>query len=129
MVDDKFNAGLSKRKAIYKEFQQAVPAIYTIEKRGIAPCKAACPAHISVQGYVALISQGRFKEALNLIRRDNPLPAICGRACPHPCESNCQRGEVDEPIAINDLKRVASDYEYQSGERELPQMKENEKRR
>lgn len=129
MVDDKFNANLNKRKAIYKEFQQAVPAIYTIEKRGIAPCKAACPAHISVQGYVALISEGRFKEALNLIRRDNPLPAICGRACPHPCESNCQRGEVDEPIAINDLKRVASDYEYQSGERELPQVKEKREER
>jgi homotetrameric NADPH-dependent glutamate synthase len=129
MVDDAFNAGLNKRKAIYKEFPQAVPAIYTIEKRGISPCKAACPAHISVQGYVALISQGRFKEALELIRRNNPLPAICGRACPHPCESNCQRGEVDEPVAINDLKRVAADYEYQSGERELPQIKEkrNEK--
>lgn len=127
MVDDAFNAGLNKKKAIYKEFQQAVPAIYTIEKRGISPCKAACPAHISVQGYVALISQGRFKEALELIRRDNPLPAICGRACPHPCESNCQRGDIDEPIAINDLKRVASDYEYRSGERELPQIKEKRK--
>lgn len=129
VVNDEFNAGLNKRKAIYKEFQQAVPAIYTIEKRGIAPCKAACPAHISVQGYVALISQGRFQEALDLIRKDNPLPAICGRACPHPCESNCQRGEVDEPVAINDLKRVASDYEYQSGERALPQIKEKRKER
>jgi len=129
VVDDEFNMGLNKRKAIYKEFPQAVPAIYTIEKRGIAPCKAACPAHISVQGYVALIAQGRFQEALDLIRRDNPLPAICGRACPHPCESNCQRGEVDEPVAINDLKRVASDYEYQSGERARPQIKEKRKER
>jgi homotetrameric NADPH-dependent glutamate synthase len=127
VVDDMFNAGLNKRKAIYKEFQQAVPAIYTIEKKGIAPCKAACPAHISVQGYVALISQGRFQEALDLIRRDNPLPAICGRACPHPCESSCQRGEIDEPIAINDLKRVASDYEYRSGKKMLPQIKEKRK--
>lgn len=126
VVDDAFNANLNQRKAIYKEFPQAVPAIYTIEKKGIAPCKAACPAHISVQGYIALISQGRFKEALELIRRDNPLPAICGRACPHPCESNCKRGEIDEPIAINDLKRVASDYEYQSGEREWPQTKEKQ---
>ena len=93
-------------------------------KGGAAPCKGACPAHISVQGYVALIREGKYQEALNLIRRDNPLPAVCGRVCTHPCETVCKRSEVDEPIAIKDLKRVASDFEYNSGKKVFPEMKE-----
>ena len=123
-VPANFNESLNLRKAIYKHFPQAIPSTYAIDKRGTAPCKAACPAHISVQGYVALIAQGKYQEALNLIRKDNPLPAICGRVCTHPCETECQRGQVDEAIAIKDLKRVAADYEYRSGKKVFPEMKE-----
>lgn len=74
-----------------------------------APCKIACPAHVSVAGYVALIAKGRYKDALNLIRERMPLPGVCGRICSHPCESKCARQEVDEPIDILALKRFAGD--------------------
>jgi NADPH-dependent glutamate synthase beta subunit-like oxidoreductase/Pyruvate/2-oxoacid:ferredoxin oxidoreductase delta subunit len=88
-----------------------VPSIFAIEKRGPAPCKAACPAGIHVQGYLALIAQGKFAEALALIREAIPFPGICGRVCHHPCEAACRRGEHDQPIAIEYLKRFVSDYE------------------
>ncbi len=107
---------MTERKAIYKPFPQAVPNAYLIEKRGIAACKNACPISQDVQGYVALIAQGRIKEAIQLIRKTNPFPAICGRICVHPCEGQCKRGEVDEPIAIQYLKRFAAEYELQHPE-------------
>jgi len=76
----------------------------------IAPCSNACPAGVNVPGYIALIAAGKIKEAYNLIRKDNPFPAVCGRICTHPCESKCRRGQLDEPIAIKDLKRYVADY-------------------
>ncbi len=97
------------------------------DDRKCAPCTLACPAWVDVQGYVALISQGRFKEAVELIRQTNPFPAICGRVCTHPCEGVCNRGKLDEPIAIRDLKRFASDYEMSVVEEEItpaPRTKE-----
>ncbi len=98
------------KTAIYKP-DSAVPSIFAIEKRGPAPCKVACPAGIHVQGYVALIAQGKFAEALALIREAIPFPGICGRVCNHPCEAACRRAEHDEPIAIEYLKRFVADYE------------------
>jgi len=74
-----------------------------------SPCTMACPAGVNAQGYVALVAKGRFQEALDLIRRDLPLPSVCGRVCKHPCESACKRQELDEPIAITALKRFATD--------------------
>ena len=74
-----------------------------------APCTISCPAGVNVQGFVSLISKGRFREALELIRRDLPLPSVCGRVCTHPCESVCKRQDLDEPIAIMDLKRFVTD--------------------
>lgn len=74
-----------------------------------APCFFACPAHQDVQGYTALIADGREKEALRVIKKDNPLPASIGRVCPHPCEKKCRRGLVDEPVSICSLKRFAAD--------------------
>ncbi|MEW5912184.1 MAG: NAD(P)-binding protein [Thermodesulfobacteriota bacterium] len=118
-----FNLGLNQRKAIYRHFPQAVPSAFAIDKLGESPCKNACPAGISVQGYVALIAQGRYAEALRLIRQDNPLPAVCGRVCTHPCEAACARGEVDEPIAIRELKRFVADWEVNSGQMDLPTCK------
>lgn len=75
----------------------------------IAPCQNACPAGVDVPGYIALLSVGRIRDAYNLIRKDNPFPAVCGRVCTHPCESKCRRGQIDEPIAIMDLKRYVAD--------------------
>ncbi len=76
-----------------------------------SPCTQACPAGVNVKGYVGLIAAGRFPEALELVRRANPFPAICGRVCHHPCESFCRRAEIDEPVAICGLKRFIADYE------------------
>ena len=82
----------------------------------ISPCQNACPAGVNVPGYIALIAAGRVKDAYNLIRQDNPFPSICGRVCTHPCESKCRRAQLDESIAIADLKRYAADYVLNSDE-------------
>jgi len=119
-----FNLGLNKRKAIYRHFPQAIPSAFAIDKIGSSPCKVACPANVSAQGYVALIAQGRYKEALALVRRDNPLPAVCGRICTRPCESQCSRCDLDEPIAVRDLKKFLADWEVKQGEMDLPKVKE-----
>jgi NADH-quinone oxidoreductase subunit F len=81
-----------------------------------APCQFACPAGIDVPSYVALIGEGRYAEALDLIREDNPLPSVCGYVCPAPCEIQCRRGEGDQPISIKSLKRFVSDFVREQGE-------------
>lgn len=106
----------SSHKAIFLA-NGSQPGCAAIDKIGKSPCTAACPGGIQVQGYVALIAQGRFQEALELIRAAIPFPGICGRICTHPCESNCRRAEVDEPVAIRQLKRFVADWEAaQAGE-------------
>lgn len=80
-----------------------------------APCEHTCPVNVDAVGYIALIAEGRFEEALHLIRQRNPLAGVCGRVCHHPCEVRCKRGEVDEPIAIASLKRFAADYGMKHG--------------
>lgn len=75
----------------------------------ISPCQNVCPAGVNVPGYIALIAAGRIRDAYNLIRKDNPFPAVCGRVCTHPCESKCRRAQLDEPISIADLKRYVAD--------------------
>lgn len=82
----------------------------------ISPCENACPANVNVPGYLALIAAGRIKDAYNLIRQENPFPSVCGRVCTHPCESKCRRGQMDEPIAISDLKRYVADEVFKSNE-------------
>jgi heterodisulfide reductase subunit A-like polyferredoxin len=109
-IPSEFNQGLTERKAVYKAYPQAIPNAMAISKLGRAPCVLACPAGVNAQAYVALISAGKFKEALNLIKERNPLPSVCGRICYHPCEGACNRGEIDEPVAINPLKRFVTDY-------------------
>ena len=76
----------------------------------LSPCQNACPAGINVPGYVALVAAGRLRDAYNLIRKENPFPAVCGRVCTHECESKCRRGQLDEPVSIADLKRYVADY-------------------
>lgn len=104
-----FDVGSSACKAIYRLFPQAIPAAFVIEKRE-SPCKSACPAHIPVQGYVALIAQGKFREALEQVRGAGvPFVGTLGRVCDHPCETICKRADWDEPVAICALKRFAYD--------------------
>ncbi|MFH0914802.1 MAG: FAD-dependent oxidoreductase [Chloroflexota bacterium] len=123
--------GRSTRKAIYIPFPQAVPSKYTIDKREKSLCKGACrtacPISTDVRGYLALIAAGKPQEAYELIRRTNPLPSICGRVCRHPCEEACNRGQVDEPLAIAGLKRFAAD-EADPERLALPQLTKNGKR-
>jgi NADH-quinone oxidoreductase subunit F len=80
-----------------------------------APCQGACPAGIDVPSYVALIAAGEYQQALDLIREDNPLPAICGYVCTHPCEGMCKRRDVDQAVAIKHLKRAVADWEMEQG--------------
>ena len=105
--------GMGTRKAIYRQYPQAIPNLYAISKApGLAPCKNGCPAGVNTQGYVALIAQKKFKEAYDLIRERCPLPAVCGRVCQHPCQTDCNRKDLDQPVAVRDLKRFAADYVY-----------------
>jgi homotetrameric NADPH-dependent glutamate synthase len=94
-----------------------------VSHRGLAPCNAACPAAIDVPGYIGLIAEGRYMDALRLIKRDNPLPAICGRVCYHPCESVCSRGATDECVAIDNLKRFVADLDLRADAPVLPDKK------
>ena len=89
---------------------------------GTAPCKVACPAHIPVQGYLKLAAQGKYEDALDLIREENPLPAVCGRICNKRCEAECTRGDVDEAVAIDEVKRFIADHDLNQETRRIPQM-------
>ena len=128
-VPNLFDEGLRDCKAAYKLYPQAMPSAFAIEKRGTAPCKTTCPAHISVQGYIALVAKGKYREALKLIKEENPLPAICGRICHHPCESICNRGQVDEPVAIDSIKRFVADLDLSSDTRYIPEIKDKKKQK
>ena len=96
---------------------------------GIAPCSKACPAGVDVQGYVSLIKDGKFQEAIDLIREKNPFPVVCGRVCTHPCELSCNRKEIDDSVAIRALKRFISDWEikHKGGSRIKPVNQTKEK--
>ena len=87
---------------------------------GTAPCKTACPAHIAVQGYIKLAAQGRYTEALELIKKENPFPAICGRICNRRCEDECTRGSIDQAVAIDEIKKFIADKELDKASRFVP---------
>jgi heterodisulfide reductase subunit A len=113
VMKSEFNMGTGPRKAIYIPFPQAIPNKASIDKRHKRPCNAACqdacPIHTNVSGYLKHLSEGRFSDAYLLIRQTNPFPSACGRVCYAPCERVCNRGQVDDPLAIRDLKRFAVD--------------------
>lgn len=90
---------------------------------GSSPCKAECPAHIGIQGYIKLASQGRYAEALELIKHENPFPAVCGRICPRNCESVCTRGDIDDPIAIDDIKKFIAEQDLNAATRFVPKKR------
>ena len=93
-----------------------------VMESGTAPCKAVCPAHIPVQGYIKLASMGRYTEALELIKKENPFPAVCGRICNKACEQACTRGIVDASVAIDDIKKFIADKDLDASTRFVPKM-------
>jgi heterodisulfide reductase subunit A-like polyferredoxin len=112
LLPSEYEEGLTTRHAAHRLYPQAIPHAFAIEKKGIAPCRYACPTGQRAQGYIALIREGRYEEALRVIKEDNPFPAICGRICNHRCEDACNRRLIDEPVAIASLKRFVTDQVY-----------------
>lgn len=94
-----------------------------VDETGTSPCKTECPAHIAIQGYIKLASEGRYTEALELIKNENPLPAVCGRICPRKCESACTRGEIDGAIAIDEIKKFIADQDMNEKQRYIPKKR------
>jgi NADPH-dependent glutamate synthase beta subunit-like oxidoreductase len=94
-----------------------------VEENGTSPCKSECPAHIAIQGYIKMASQGRYREALELIKNENPFPAVCGRICPRKCESVCTRADVDEPLAVDDIKKFIAEQDLTAEHRFIPEKK------
>ena len=88
---------------------------------GTAPCKGACPAHLSVQAYIQMAAEGRFMDALKLIKQDNPLPAVCGAVCNRRCEDRCTRGTIDQPVAIDEIKKFIAAQELNEATRYVPE--------
>lgn len=91
-----------------------------VVETGTSPCKTECPAHISVQGYIKLASQGNYREAIELIKHENPFPAVCGRICPRKCESACTRGDIDDPVAVDEIKKFIAEQDLNTENRYVP---------
>ncbi|MCP4694468.1 MAG: FAD-dependent oxidoreductase, partial [Desulfobacterales bacterium] len=108
-LPSEYDQGFCDRKAVYKKYAQAIPGAFGIQKADKAPCRLACPAGLNVQGYVQMVGEGKYKEALEIIMEDLPLPGVLGRICPHGCEDACRRCDVEDPVAIRALKRLAAD--------------------
>jgi len=123
-VKDEYNQLLNDRKAIFKEYPQAVPNKFAMTRLGVAPCYDSCPIHGNPSGYVALTATGKYKEAFESATETNPFPAICGRICEHPCEQLCNRKNLDSPVSIAYIKRFLSDWHEEHGEKLTPQQKQ-----
>lgn len=108
-----FDEGLATHKAIYQPFPQAIPNIFAIAKyEGTSPCRISCPAGLNAHGFIALAAQEKFAEAYELIKETIPIPGSLGRICYHPCETDCNRKDIDEPISICRIRRFIADYVY-----------------
>ena len=108
-LPNEYDEGLSVKHAAFKQYAQAIPGAFAIHKADKAPCRLACPAGLNVQGYVQMVKEGKYHEALEIIMEDLPLPGVLGRICPHGCEDACRRAEKDQAVAIRNLKRLAAD--------------------
>jgi NADPH-dependent glutamate synthase beta subunit-like oxidoreductase len=97
------------------------------EKQQTSLCKVGCPAHIDVQGFVSLAVKGKFQEALQLIKLASPFPSVCGRVCPHPCESECYRDQIDKPVAIHAIERFIGDLDLKAKKRYMPEINARKK--
>ncbi len=126
-----YDQGLTNRKAIYTPFPQAVPRKFVIDRKEErachGACRDACPVHMNIPGYLKLAAEGDNKEAYRLIRATNPLPAICGRVCYAPCQEACNRGQLDESLAIRDIKRFVADN-INLDDFEIPQIQKTGKK-
>ncbi|MEM0467063.1 MAG: FAD-dependent oxidoreductase [Candidatus Thermoplasmatota archaeon] len=119
-----FDEGLSCHKAIYQQFPQAIPNVFAIAKTDeVSPCKIACPAGLNAHGFIALAGQKKFAEAFELIKERIPLPGSLGRICYHPCETECNRKDIDESISICKIRRFVADYIYEHPEEHQAYLK------
>ena len=116
-VKDEYNQLLNDRKAIFKEYPQAVPNKFAMTRLGVAPCYDSCPIHGNPSGYVALAAAGKYQEAFDSATAKNPFPSICGRICEHPCEQVCNRMNLDSPVSIAYIKRFLADWNIEHDSR------------
>ena len=123
-VPDEYNQLLNDRKAIFKEYPQAVPNKFAMTRIGVPPCHDSCPIHGNPCGYLALTAAGKFEEAYASATEKNPFPSICGRICEHPCEQVCNRGNLDAPVSIAYIKRFLADRHHEQGVEPTPQEKQ-----
>ena len=104
------------------------PEAEDVETGGYPPCRVACPAGVSGQDFLYFIAQGKFDEALEEVRRAMPFPGVCGRVCTHPCEPECERQKVDEPLSIRALHRFVADHELRNGRKKSDPRRTNQRR-
>ncbi len=123
-VPDEYNQLLGDRKAIFKQYPQAVPNKFAMTRTGVAPCYDSCPIHGNPSGYVALTAAGKYEEAYASATETNPFPSICGRICEHPCEQVCNRTNLDSPVSIAYIKRFLADWHEEHGEKLTPEQKQ-----
>ena len=123
-VPDEYNQLLGDRKAIFKQYPQAVPNKFAMTRTGVAPCHDSCPIHGNPSGYVALTAAGKYEEAYVSATEKNPFPSICGRICEHPCEQVCNRANLDSPVSIAYIKRFLADWHEEHGEKLTPEQKQ-----
>ena len=117
------------KKPIQFAGRWGLPGRPVIDKGPQPLCQSNCPLGVNAQGYIALARAGKFQEALDLVRRDNILPGICGRICTHPCEDECRRGDLDDPISIRNIKRFLADYELSNGHKpQVPPIQPREEK-
>ncbi len=109
-VERSFDGNLSRQKAVYRLYPQAIPNVYAVDKNGVSPCRLGCPTGVNAHGYVALAAEGRYPEALALIRQANPFVGSCGMVCAHPCESECNRADLDGAVSICAIKRFVFEH-------------------
>src|SRR5574344_2559178 len=117
-LPDNMSRGEDKWTEDYRERNRNIESYDS----GTAPCKVACPDHIAVQGYLKLASQGKYKEALALIKKDNPLPAVCGRICNKRCEDECTRGTIDRAVSIDEVKKFIAQKDLEAEHRYVPEI-------
>ncbi|MBN2137470.1 MAG: FAD-dependent oxidoreductase [Sedimentisphaerales bacterium] len=123
-VPDEYNQLLNDRKAVFKQYPQAVPNKFAMTRIGVPPCHDSCPIHGNPCGYVALTAAGKYEEAYDSATENNPFPSICGRICEHPCEQICNRKNLDSPVAIAYIKRFLADRHHEQATEPTPQQKQ-----
>ena len=128
-VPNEYEYGLATRKAIYRPFPQAVPNTFTIDKKGIAACRIACPAGVNTHAFIKLIQNKNYEKALEIFRESNPFPGSLGRVCTSPCEEHCERASVDAPLSIRNLHRFLADNARTLGEEAIAPIKPASKKK